>query len=394
MAQFLAATAGVAATAATIMDIIDTGKRVNKLVRPARTRKNVLSLRRRVLKGHRLRNQKALHEAGPRRPRRGARVKKRRSQHNKLLNLAHTPMTRSNARSRRRRAPRRRGRRAGKRAKSSSRRRRKSVRGLSRLRLYPGGVPKTHIVKLRMMKQCIITSSPGKWAFIRFSPANLRDPMSQMDLTGGAVATHQQMKWTLKDGTITPRPQPYGFDHWLDTTASPLQSTYGKFSVLGCKISLIRTPLKAENTDAASYTQLYAGFNQRTWPSSTTDGSTFASTYGLIDSGEISDWINAGVCPRAQIITQAKQLGSGAGTVFTHHYSQKKYRRQLRKIGATDESWYGSHGIGPAENPQAFFMIADLGPTDDGTPVPLAFMLNMEYTVQLTGMLYGNESEA
>lgn len=390
-ALFLTRAAALAGTAATVMDIADTSERA--YVRAKKVHKSAFA--RRVPKNFRRTHgvaprTRSRHRAPPGlglRPDRGRRL----SQLTKVYkrNMPRYGRKRKRRGTLRRRARGRRlsmGRRSGK-AKRSRRRGRKAP-AFHRLRLYPGGIPLTHKIKLRMMKQCQIVSLPGEWGFIEFSPASVVNPMFNMRTGPLAGANHTAMQWTLKGGTaVTPKPQCYGYDHWIGVTG---QNTYRKWKVLGSKTQLLHIPTISGNGNAS---QLYAGFNPKVWAETDDFGSTFGDTYSNIKQGEISDWINCGVCPNPKIITPQKQLGVGVQGQFTHTYSAKKYARSLRKKGIDDGDWFGEFFNEPVINPKAYFMIADLG-LDDTLPQPFSFMLVIDYTIQLSGLKMGDQSEA
>lgn len=252
------------------------------------------------------------------------------------------------------------------------------------LRLYPGGVPLTHKIKLRVMKQVQVSSFPGGWGYIVFSPASLSDPFQHFT-TGGVVGAHQALPYGLIGGATTPKPQPYGFDHWVGITDS---NRYRKYKVLGAKITLAKIneavePGVTQPTQWAGFSKLFAVNDDF--------GTTFNETYSNVDRTEVEDWVNCGIVKRPQTITKAKAFNQ-APAVFTHTYSAKKYQRTLKKVGVTDGDWYGEHGTDPVINPRVYFSMADPGAST--TAITFLFWCTIDYTVQLTGLRLGGEDVA
>lgn len=276
--------------------------------------------------------------------------------------------------------------------KRRGRRMRKRRISRPRLRLYPGGFPLTHKIKLRMVKQIVIhtNAAGGQWGWFKWNPARLSDPLSGLT-AGGVVGTHVSMNVTLKDGAaITPRPQPYGYDHWLgDTTTST--DKYKRYSVLGSKCTLVKTS-DTVITDAAA-SRFYAGWSRlfsEDGAATTGFGLTFAQTYIQIGFADVSDWLNTGVVKHPGVITNGKVFNK-ADPAFTATYSQKKYKRSLERRGFNQAAdWSAIFSANPGIDPEFHFMIADLGAAT--TTVPMRFLMVCDYTVLLSSGVMGEHS--
>lgn len=386
-AQLFQGLAAGAATVATIMDISDTGQRAARKYdrfaganagRPKRAKRNAVSRRRpgRMARLGSNKKQAVIRHRGDRL----ARLRRPRASHN-------STMARYGKRGRRSRTPYRR--RRGRARKAGGRTRGRASRlKRSHLRLYPGGVPKTHLIKLRMIKQVAISTRNGEWGFISFQPANPHDPLEHMLAATAPVGDHQALAFTLKGGAITPRPQPYGFDRWLPGAGDV--SMYDRGVVQGAKIQIFNIP----NTTgvAGSNDRYYAGWSRLFPTGSSTFGKTFAQTYANVDRTEISDWINTGLCKRPQIITASKTFNK-KDAVFTHTYSLKKWLRHGHKTGRaydTSNQYFTATG-GPVVNPEVKFMIADVGVGSSVTVFNM--MVVIDYTIKLSNMILGQESE-
>lgn len=308
---------------------------------------------------------------------------RRRSQRNK--------MPKRYARRRRGRRKRRSRPRYGTRPRARGRRRRRVAK--TRLRLYPGGVPQTHIVKLRVMRQYVITTPTLEWGFIEFNPASMRIPFPGSK-AAGTVNSHKNLKMATVTDTFSTNRQPYGYDHWLLGDAS--KSHYKDYKVLGSKITIKFIP-SARTADAGD--NYYAGWSQLfTGPAgnaSSTDGPTLDSKYGNVAASEIGDWMNAGIVKRRRVVTTG---GDGRFKSFVFKYSAKRWERQLKRNGiqygvATPDSgllWQGNHGTDPVINPVCYFMMADIGTSDVGQAINV--MITIEYTVKLSSLDLVNAS--
>ncbi len=306
---------------------------------------------------------------------------------------------------------RRRGRRAVKRKRRASytRKRRRSYRARrkrrksstrTRLRLYPTGYPKTHLIKLRMQRQIKLTNISAGWASAVFHPAQCSDPLISMQTTSGAtdvIAAHKLMKFTLKNDLISPRPQPYGWDQWM------LSSPYTFAVVEGSKTKLSFIQTRAAGV--GSSVRMVGGFGKLTEHTSNAFLPDFSIEYGNVDSGEISDLINTGMLKRPRIM---RLSGDGANisapTQFVFNYSRKKTERRMHKIGTyaaalpttgplpkpTISNFMFEHGTTPAFNPQVRFVIADLG--SSGESVAWDCFVTIDYTVRLMNRVVSQES--
>ncbi len=307
-----------------------------------------------------------------------------------------------------RRRPKARGRargrvrRSGRGRRGSVRRRRKSTRGRApkmRLRLYPGGFPRTHIVKLRSMKQMQITHNPANWGFVKFFPSSMKAPLASSNDTtedfNTRIATptqlvHRSLIFTDKAGLEVPTlAQPYGYDAWLQgfsDTGSSITHQYDKYKVLGCKITLAFIP----DTSTEGGTQVYGGFS-KIQDQNSLFGTTFINKYAEINRTEVSDFLNVGMVKDLKLLQAG---GSGLGGVqkaFTFNYSAKKYARHLKRVGVEQTSdWYGTHQAAPNIMPEAIFLMADLGASS--TAHAFSVMVIHDYTIQLTGSLVSAQS--
>lgn len=303
----------------------------------------------------------------------------------------------------RRKSLHRRARRGRRKSMRGRRRSRKSRVPRPRLRLFPGGFPKTHVVKLRSMKQMTIHSNPGNWGYVQFQPSSMLKPLQfsasgTIDIptliTSPAVLNHRRLIFTAKNGTtaVPLLAQPYGYDAWLETqsgTISDPNHQYDKYVVLGCKITIAFIPSLSTEGGA----QVYAGFT-KIQDQSSNYGTTFTQKYAEIDRTEISDMLNVGIVPDMGLVQAGGSGLGGVSKVYTFNYSQKKYKKHLKRIGVElEQDWYGQHGNAPANMPQALFVMADLGKTD-GDATIFQCMVIHDYTIRLSGSRPGAQSVA
>lgn len=290
-------------------------------------------------------------------------------------------------------------RRGSKRGKGRKRRKssaRKAHRSTMALRLYPGGVPKTHIVKLRAVQQVAIFTRSGEWGFFTFSPSSMLKPFEFSDTV--ALGTHRVLRYADK-GNVIPAAgtnrQPYGYDHWLSPPGGTT-SQYKKYKVLGSKIRIAVIPGTGQSSTTASY-NFYAGFSKisgqdNTYPNFITD------QYSNIGSFEVGDWINTGIVKRMQIIQVASDsvLLAKVGAGFEANYSQKKYASQLKRVGkiagsgTSQADWYGTHDKEPVIKPVFHFCIGDVG--TDTASQRIQAIVSVDYTVELSDLHLGNHS--
>lgn len=312
---------------------------------------------------------------------------------------------------------RRRGRRAGKRKRRASytRSRRKSYRSRSkrrkssartRLRLYPGGYPKTHLIKLRANAQTRITTIGSEWASIKFQPANCSDPFLGFRLGAGneptptgihpvtlapyPADTHKLLAWTNQKGDILPRPQPYGWDQWM------LSSPYGFAIVEGFKTTL--TFIQATSSGHGHSTRMLAGFGHLHEQTSNAFLSDWTITNKNVDSTEISDMLNNRIIKNPQELYHGGVGESLAGPkTFVYNYSRKKTERKMKKMGtyiipdASDSNYMFSHTTSPKFNPNVRFIIADIG-AGEGEPIIWNVFIKIDYTVRLMRKTISDES--
>ena len=311
----------------------------------------------------------------------------------------------------RRRGRKRRGGRGRKRRTSYKRKRRTSYRRsrkrrktrVSRsLRLYPGGFPKTHKVKLRALQQCTIFTPAGQWGYVAFFPASCSDPFNQFRASSVVVGSHLRLGFTHKDGVaILPRPQPYGWDQWTLTAdagaENPAGPQYQTAKVLGSKHTITFVQGSNSTTDSSQFlagwsTRLYndvVASDQKKLPS-------FSDSYAHILSTEISDWINNKVVNRPSVL---KHVGNGVpllagGQSYSFTYSHKKTRRHMRKMGfemPENDQYVFAHAGVPEFNPVAMFMIGDVAGST--TEIKLNCFVEIEYTIQLSTREANRESQ-
>ncbi len=251
----------------------------------------------------------------------------------------------------------------------------------TRLRIYAGGFPVTKKIKLRILKQVVIHSRIGEWGYVNFFPADLHDPLVGYLTPSAAVGNHQRLVMVDKANAVLPRPQPYGFDHWLGDVGA---DHYRKYKVLGCQISLTLIPNKTLDTSETTHYAGWAGI----FPEADTDGTTFATRYDLINRLEISDMLNC------KLIKNPRIINLSTAQRFSLNYSARAWGRMRRGVGiSAAERWYGEHDTAPEINPVAKFIIADLGAADSGV-IAYNFLFEQTFTVQLTGGRLGNVSNA
>ncbi len=327
----------------------------------------------------------------------------------------------------RRRPPRRRSgakrkrrvsfkRRKTKRARFSRGRGRRRPMRRSHLRLFPGGVPKTRTIKLRVMKQCRVTPRGGKWGAIYFRPASMFNPFESIGALETSIAPettvvtiHEKLLFTFKDGGVgATRPQPYGYDYWLSNLAGGA-GQYSRYEVLGSSTKIIMTP----DTGALGGRNFYAGFNKNLYgqhdsavgdQDRRTDLLTFYQKFKNIDDEEISDMLNNKIIDKPTIIQAGGSLSSGRsttlGAAFEFNFSQRKHKALRRRNGQpamwdaanTGTSVYtGTHGAAPDYNPYCYFIIGDVGDTTS-TPAAMPCMIVIDYTVRLSDIQMLDES--
>ncbi len=286
-----------------------------------------------------------------------------------------------------RRRPRRRRGRRGRGSRTRYKRRRKVARRSSRaLRLYPGGFPLTRKIKLRLQTQFTMTTKALSWVFTTIHPANLYDPLGSGALkfyrTGETGAGNHIEAITTNvavAGAVPSLPQPMGYDQWLSA------ARFNEYNVLGTKISII--PIQGSIGEAGH--RFYGGFSRLT-DHDQGYGQTFTAGYTNIDSTEVSDWINAKVVRKPQVITSVKQLNAPSA-LFQAFYSQKKYARRLKRKGITGiNDFAGNYAGAPTVNPSFQFCLADVGQSTTATRI--SFMIVMDFTVALHRLEIAGES--
>lgn len=331
---------------------------------------------------------------------------------------------------RRRRAPRRRGGRKRRRSLPGRRRRksrfRKKRRVFRPLRIYPGGFPDTHKIKLRMLKQCLIKSPNAVgWGFISFYPAMCSDPLIDWRLaqvnttvaTGGTV-NHTKLAWfgTNDAGGLPDRPQPYGWDQWV------ANDPYTHGVVEGAKITISfiqgESGTGATQRFIAGFTKLFRGPDKFIDSGSTlTDlpqyadaaggvkiaGENFGEKYQNVTRVEVSDLMNCGLTKRMKTLSV---IGTGQSLLgaqtFTFYYSRKKHERNLKRAGYMPmyhqpdlspviTKFEQTTNSKPGWNPVVHFIIADLAKTTAVTD--LHCIVNIEYTIKLMHHRIGGQSE-
>lgn len=307
---------------------------------------------------------------------------------------------------------RRRGRRAGKRKRRTSytRRRRKSFRSRrkrrkssarTKLRLYPGGFPKTHLIKLRANTQALITNVAGEWASLLLHPAQCHHPFDLVALanlgTTDVVAQHKRLAFTNKAAAITPVVQPYGWDHWMEQGAAgtTAESPYQWAVVEGSTFQI--TFVQAVGGSAS--VRMLGGFSGLFEKTSNSYLPDFSKEYANIDATEVSDMLNVRIMKNPQEIYQS---GTGeplsGGKTFIFNYSRKKTERRMKKAGTymygsdTKSNFMFTHNTDPVFNPVARFIIADIGAAAE--EVTWNVFIKAEYTIRLSNIRYANESTA
>ncbi len=262
----------------------------------------------------------------------------------------------------------------------------------------------TKLVKLRLISQCLFSSDAGGWQTFKFSPADMTKPLRAM--TFGATANKPYIgaiagQWRDKTntvGVIEINRQPQGLDEWLAPAGTA--GFYSKYIVVGSQISI--TILDESRDPTATNELLYAGFTKL--QDGDIDGQAFADNtgdalptigdkYERIDSSEVADWMNSGMCPRLKVV-QSNPFGQGTSSArtFQFNYSQKKYAKHLRRIGAVDiqANFFTAHGNTPSIDPMVYFCIADLGTAS--AIVQLSAVIVIDYTVKLSGYNIGDAS--
>ncbi len=299
------------------------------------------------------------------------------------------------ARKRKRRKSRFRRRNASaKRRRKSVRRGRKRRRSIRRpLRLYPGGMPLTHKLKMRSTRQCLIKSSAGKWGTLTLHPGSMQQPFASMqtaeDTYMVASGNQTRLPFTDKAGVANVNAgQPQGYDYWLGITAS---GKYRKYKVLGCQI-IVAFIADTASTGGAQH---YAGFTGLMGQSDDY-GDTFSTKYRFVNDVEVSDMLNNAIIKGPKIITSGGTDFGGVHKAFVFNYSQKRYERYLKKVGARQgatgamDAWYGTHTTGPTITPKARFVICDIGV--DTAPVTYNVIINHTWTVQLSDVIIPDAS--
>lgn len=353
--------------------------------------------------------------------------KKRRPRHG--LSHALSSSSSSNMPKRKRNGRRSRGRRRSlykrKRRRGPKRSRRRSIgRPRRPLRLYPSGFPRTHKIKLRVLKQCIIWSpdrdsggtggdawSGAGWGSVVFTPANCVDPFGAVDdQQRDDIDNHTKLQFTYTDGTDGASPQPYGWDQWMGSGGNG--GPYDRAIVEGSKItiSFVQGSTASITTQfAVGWTKLMGNQNQGLTASNDNTGlAKFGHTYTNVSRTEVSDLINTGIVKN---LSTLRKVGDGARLIgpqtYTYHYSRKALVKRYRRMGvvmptttpaALDQvaefvdpnnllghgqshSFDFNHTTLPAVNPQVRFIIADLGA--DTATTPLHCIISIEYSLTL-----------
>ncbi len=253
----------------------------------------------------------------------------------------------------------------------------------------------THKIKLRVMRQYVITTPAIEWGVIEFRPADMRIPFPGSKAAGATTGgTHCGLKMatTAAGGaTFSTNRQPYGYDHWLGKTEVS-KSQYKFYKVLGSKITIKFVP-SAHGPDSGD--NYYAGWSQLfdTDAAASNHGPTLESKYGAIAPNEIADWLNARIVKRPRIVTTG---GDGTFKRFVFKYSAKRWERQLKRMGthiettASAAGWKGQQTVSPEISPVCYFMMADVGTSTAGQAINC--LITIDYTVQLSSLDLGDAS--
>lgn len=288
------------------------------------------------------------------------------------------------AQSRRRsRAVRRRGRKARSRYSRRSSRfrsyRKKARRARTRttLRVYPGGIPKSRKVKLRLTVQTAMKTESGRFTMFKFNPADLSRPLGSMSTSlvantpysGVSQGIHVDKDWgTPAVNSITLQASGLDF-YWAQ---------YPTAVVLGSKITISFV----QDTATTTGKRLIGGFTQLFGENGENHSPELADMYLKVQGDEISMMLNSG------LIKNPKYIVSGSSVMkqqqFSFNYSYKKYKKRVKYLGLeTGDDWYQIVDTVPQMNPECYFILSDFGlPT---TAHFLNCFINIEYTIQFTG---------
>lgn len=273
------------------------------------------------------------------------------------------------------------------------------------LRLYPAGLPDTHLIKLRFIGQTrILGPTAGTWGVLQFEPGNPVQPLKH--LTAGLAAipgdntylssAHVVLEWTDKTDLAPATAalinrQPYGWDQWQTTAGS---TTYKYATVLGSRIKL--SFLEGVQDEPATNNML-AGWAKGIWGSQAvaTDIISFSEKYTNINNGEPMDAVNVKMFKPRPLNDPGVSITVGKANNFYFNYSLKKAKRQLKKMGAasgthySDENFRASGNTAPVYKPRCFFVVADRGSTP---PTGLDCIVTIDYTIRLTGRIIADKS--
>ncbi len=312
-------------------------------------------------------------------------------------------MPKSTWRRRRRMYGRKRGR--AKKAYGKARRRASRFRGFRRrrrqraprhaLRLYPGGFPKTKVIKLRVLKQVAISTVANGWGYIRLRPASMLDPFFDQSAVA-PVGNHVKLRFLDKDNAADTHPQPYGYDQWLGlypevTPGPPIlgqTNQYTNYTVLGSMTHITIT----HDIHAAAGAQFLAGWSPQLPNSSTDNLLNFQDRYEKVTSVEVADMLNCRIMKRPTLITSQPQM-MRMGPTFSQGYSQRKVRAIYKRAGIELDRTLDFNGdltTAPTINWRQHFIISDIAAST--AIVKLNAIIEIIYTVRLSSNKLANQS--
>lgn len=258
------------------------------------------------------------------------------------------------------------------------------------LRLYPGGSPATHLVKLRVVIQATISNVTGEWGAILLNPASMLQPfISQGDVQVDGIYTGvDELPFHDKaGGEADILKQPQGYDHWISGTQET--GKYGSYTVVGSHTNI--TFFQGNSAGTGASERMIGGFTTLFGEGGAAAGPTFADKYAAITGTEVATMLSVGIIKRPKLITVTSEM-QHANASFDFYYSQKKWLRTLRRIGHTVvEQGFGTFSTAPPLNPNLFFVMADLG-IASGTAIPFHCIITIEYTVRLSDLLMSEVS--
>lgn len=228
------------------------------------------------------------------------------------------------------------------------------------------------------MQRVKIRSIADQWGSIRLYPSSIFNIFRDMRTAEATLANHKLLHWTDHLNNISGQRKPYGYNHWISDGVN--DNAYEEWTVLGSKITITVMPNAYESTG-----DTWLGGFSKLHATSSANGMLFGDQFNNINFLELEDLLNTRVSPQMKVFSANTRSAKRLGQSFTFNYSKKKWRARMKKHGYQDsDDWVGTYATDPNILPQVNFIISDMA--QSSTAHVFYCMMNIEYTVQLSGL--------